>query len=59
MLCCVSALLREPLGASSDPAESESLPALLQQCITKAKGLAANNNNNTAPAHRTGLSLCY
>lgn len=46
---------REPLGASSDPAGSESLPALLQHCITKAKGGAANNNNNTTSVRGTGL----
>lgn len=54
--CAVSLLLREPLGASSDPAGSESLPALLHHCITKAKGVAANNNNNTTSGRRTGLS---
>lgn len=53
--CAVSRLLREPLGASSDTAGSESLPALLHHCITKAKGVAANNNNNTTSARRTGL----
>lgn len=50
-------LRREPLGASSDPAGSESLPALLHHCITKAKGVAANNNNNTTSARRTGWCL--
>lgn len=55
-VCCVFHLLREPLGASSDTAGSESLPALLQHCITKAKGVAANNNNNTTSGRRTGLS---
>lgn len=54
--CAVCPVLREPLGASSDPAGSESLPALLQHCITKAKGVAANNNNNTTSAGGTGLS---
>lgn len=54
--CAVSLLLREPLGASSDPAGSESLPALLHHCITKAKGVAANNNNNTTSGRRTGSS---
>lgn len=54
--CAVCPLFREPLGASSDPAGSESLPALLHHCITKAKGEAANNNNNTTSARRTGLS---
>lgn len=52
--CAVSPPRREPLGASSDPAGSESLPALLHHCITKAKGVAANNNNNTTSARRTG-----
>ncbi|KAK5868789.1 hypothetical protein PBY51_009768 [Eleginops maclovinus] len=47
--------VREPLGASSDPAGSESLPALLHHCITKAKGVAANNNNNTTSVRRTGV----
>lgn len=56
-VCCVFHLLREPLGASSDTAGSESLPALLQHCITKAKGVAANNNNNTTSGRRTGASL--
>lgn len=55
--CAVSPLPREPLGASSDPAGSESLPALLHHCITKAKGVAANNNNNTTSRRRTGLSV--
>lgn len=50
---------REPLGASSDPAGSESLPALLQHCITKAKGGAANNNNNTTSVRGTGLCHFY
>lgn len=50
---------REPLGASSDPAGSESLPALLQHCITKAKGGAANNNNNTTSVRGTGLCRFY
>lgn len=54
--CAISALPREPLGASSDPAGSESLPALLHHCITKAKGVAANNNNNATSTRRTGLS---
>lgn len=54
MCCAVSPPRREPLGASSDPAGSESLPALLHHCITKAKGVAANNNNNTTSARRTG-----
>lgn len=54
--CAVSPLLREPLGASRDPAGSESLPALLHHCITKAKGVAANNNNNTSSGRRTGSS---
>ncbi|XP_047247474.1 protein turtle homolog B isoform X1 [Girardinichthys multiradiatus] len=45
----------EPLGASSDTAGSESLSALLHHCITKAKGVAANNNNN-ATSVRTGMS---
>ncbi|KAF7669821.1 hypothetical protein LDENG_00134150 [Lucifuga dentata] len=54
-MLCLSPLLREPLGASSDPARSESLPALLHHCITKAKGVAANNNNNTTSS-RTGVS---
>lgn len=54
--CAVSPLFREPLGASSDPAGSESLPALLHHCITKAKGVAANNNNNTTSGRRTGSS---
>lgn len=59
-VCCgVSPLLREPLGASSDPAGSESLPALLHHCITKAKGVAANNNNNTTSGRRTGSSDDY
>lgn len=55
-VCAVLSLpvRREPLGASSDPAGSESLPALLQHCITKAKGVAANNNNNATSARRTG-----
>lgn len=56
--CAVSRPRREPLGASSDPAGSESLPALLHHCITKAKGVAANNNNNTTSARRTGLCHC-
>lgn len=56
--CAVSPPRREPLGASSDPAGSESLPALLHHCITKAKGVAANNNNNTTSARRTGWSRC-
>ncbi|MED6242407.1 hypothetical protein ATANTOWER_004198 [Ataeniobius toweri] len=47
--------MREPLGASSDTAGSESLSALLHHCITKAKGVAANNNNN-ATSVRTGMS---
>ncbi|KAL3057517.1 hypothetical protein OYC64_007894 [Pagothenia borchgrevinki] len=47
--------VRELLGASSDPAGSESLPALLHHCITKAKGGAANNNNNTTSVRRTGV----
>lgn len=55
-MLCLSPLLREPLGASSDPAGSESLPALLHHCITKAKGVAANNNNNTTSGRRTGVS---
>ncbi|KAG7464405.1 hypothetical protein JOB18_011162 [Solea senegalensis] len=46
----------EPLGASAEAVGSESLPALLHHCITKAKGEAANNNNNTDPARRTGVS---
>ncbi|XP_034053753.1 protein turtle homolog B isoform X1 [Gymnodraco acuticeps] len=45
----------ELLGVSSDPAGSESLPALLHHCITKAKGGAANNNNNTTSVRRTGV----
>lgn len=56
--CAVSPPRREPLGASSDPAGSESLPALLHHCITKAKGVAANNNNNTTSARRTGWCRC-
>ncbi|KAK5598883.1 hypothetical protein CRENBAI_002518 [Crenichthys baileyi] len=48
--------MREPLGASSDTAGSESLSALLHQCITKAKGVAANNNNNATSVRRTGMS---
>ncbi|XP_067102522.1 protein turtle homolog B [Osmerus mordax] len=46
----------EPLGASSDAAGSESLQALLQQCITKAKRVAANTNNNSTSKRRTGAS---
>ncbi|KAK5904860.1 hypothetical protein CesoFtcFv8_006380 [Champsocephalus esox] len=45
----------ELLGVSSDPAGSESLPALLHHCITKAKGGAANNNNNITSVRRTGV----
>ncbi|KAJ0063719.1 hypothetical protein NL108_006656 [Boleophthalmus pectinirostris] len=46
----------EPLGASADPAGSESLPALLHHCITKTKGAAANNNNNTNSTGKTGVA---
>ncbi|CAL8346784.1 unnamed protein product [Arctogadus glacialis] len=48
--------MREPLGASGDSAGSENLQELLHQCITKAKGEAANNNNNTTSRKRTGVS---
>ncbi|KAK7905179.1 hypothetical protein WMY93_017786 [Mugilogobius chulae] len=46
----------EPLGASCDPAGSESLPALLHHCITKTKGAAANNNNNTNSTGKIGVA---
>uniref|UniRef100_A0A3Q3DQH3 Immunoglobulin superfamily, member 9Ba n=1 Tax=Hippocampus comes TaxID=109280 RepID=A0A3Q3DQH3_HIPCM len=44
----------DPLGGASDAAAgSESLPALLHHCITKAKGVATNNNNNATFVRRT------
>ncbi|XP_072320369.1 protein turtle homolog B [Eucyclogobius newberryi] len=46
----------ELLGASYDPAGSESLPVLLHHCITKTKGAAANNNNNTNSTGKTGVA---
>ncbi|XP_014070324.1 protein turtle homolog B isoform X1 [Salmo salar] len=46
----------EPLGASCDPAGSESLQSLLHHCITKAKRVAANTNNNSTSRRRTGVS---
>ncbi|XP_061638469.1 protein turtle homolog B isoform X1 [Phyllopteryx taeniolatus] len=47
----------DPLGGAGDAAVgSESLPALLHHCITKAKGVATNNNNNATSARRTGVA---
>ncbi|XP_057694586.1 protein turtle homolog B isoform X6 [Corythoichthys intestinalis] len=47
----------DPLGGASDAAAgSESLPALLHHCITKAKGVAANINNNATSTKRTGAA---